>query len=901
MTEIQQLTQAIENMGHDPAASQFVQSVFQKDNFLFLKFASQILHNPEVGINALKNCATLISVVLTSSALRPISIITQNYYATMSDEERNQFKIAIIRGLMVNDFSVINSFAHCLALIIFMEFTHDHSLMRNQIFTTFLFELIDKSPTEYAPIGAISSITEIFRVLPPFHLTTKNTAFLKEMIMNVVRRVLPNSDINPYTLLFKQECCKCLIETIKHDLLTEDLCSINKASSFCELIFPNFQIPNNDLYLQLISLMTTFLRALYSRIICRPVPTRVLQEIFVALIEAVKPPFLSVQSENFDMESLEPVIKAIMRMLKTIARFEARKFRQIEVEASLSFYAFTQLGESLFAYLGTSRLQDYFSDDRNSLAYNAYEVLQDFSHVLPDQIMQQVLQLYAGYINSQNPQVIFVALVGAQIALEIRFNEQTMPIYQSLLPLTQAPNEILIGIVYTILSVTFDRNPNIVYEREIFLPTLEVFFNSLSKVTSTSLLKRIFQAFDSFIDPFHSTEHESNLGTFYPQISQMLYGFIKRPDLQQNTEVLPSAYRSLGIFISKLPASFSVDVLNQLAATTRDEMIQLLQQQSLQFLCWYSYVVQGFAKKFTKDQLYPFSAFFELLTSTVELINSTNADVSQNEYVLFTIALLVMKSDPEVSNPFIPRLLNIAKASFEKNNPITLETTALMVGDIYMVFGLQLIDTIPEMIQLLYESLSSHLQNENIIAQILFAVSRMISYGFLDAYRIQDEQSAERFAISRHLGEMLMPAREEFMTIAQNLIPFIPTFAKDQNGEYIFLSMLLFFSAMMDLYLYETTPNPDNTSRHLPSPFIAQYQQTFIDLIKVGRDNCLVNNSILSAFLNYLMSIIGQFDTYNNMNIQIHKDCFGYYLGKALNSSFTRAQAQKVKHIYDNA
>lgn len=909
MCDLNQLGLAIQEMGQNEEALQFVNQVFDEDNYQFLKYVTQILLTPDLPDRVMSNSVTLISVVLNPSIVRPINDITQNYFS-FSDEEREQIKQAIVLGLTHEDNATREKYAYCLSFIVKIESNYNRIMKINirgkpTIFDTYLTELIQNQLTPYAPIGAIMAITNILRN-EAINLKIRQNQNIPDIILNVSYTVFEklNDDLEPFDIEFKNECAKCIDQAFKSHILDDSLARAEKKENFLLLVLPNTQIPDPDLHKNLMSVLAQFSIFLYHRYYRELIADEIipyLEQIYKDTIQPVS----SIKDEDFDITEIESYARDVIKMWKKFAKYELKYSLKIDQEYQLNAVTTiaSTMDEYLFSFISTLPVEDLLANNpMNTLSFFAYQCILQFSKVAPAVVFDHANKVYESFIGAENNQSIFVSFVAAQIifSIEETDDEVIFKYLTDIIKFTESTEISIVSSAYAAITTACEKHPSICEDSNFFNFLLQAISNTIQS-ESIFLLKRSLKTFEALIAPFRQSDNDSNLSEHYAFIIQMLMDQTLRPILNEDSHIEYLVYLSIFRFLSKLPCSVPNEEILRFGSQICDQMQALINEnpdRSLQQRALLSIIVNGIAEKLHEDIEPLAPSFLDILVPTCEEIDSTNTNINSHEEVISAISTIVYETGV-LSEPLIQRILGICMNCLETQNSSLVSSAAILLSHAFRNFRLSLIDYAQDFLNILIDCLVLQNIDEWTMFFLLHAISIILNIGF----NTDDHYDYTNF---QGIAQILYPRREDLMNISVNLIQFLESYDKNStdNAKSIFQELLTIFSTIMKIYFYERSPNPNDTSKFLPSEFVALYETQFIDIIEVGYELRLYNTQIGFAFLDFVDMIIRHFGTADRMNVKIHKPGFRNYFNWTIDDDedlSLKKTAIIIKKFYEKA
>lgn len=909
MSDLDQLTLAIQEMGTNVEANKFVQTVFEEDNIQFLKYITQIWLNPEIPDKVMINGVTLFRVALRPSILKPIGLLTEKYF-NLSDEDRDQIKKAIIRGLMIDNNETRNHFAYCLSIIIKIEKTFDQKtnpkyILKPTIFETYLVNLLQNQSSRYGQIGAIMAITEIL-ANETYHPKARQLQPVPKLILDVSYVVFDKSeDIDEIDVEFKSECAKCICQAFRSSILSNVLSSKEDKDQFLQCLLPNTQIPNPNLHGNLIAAITQFCYLLYKQYL-----HSFNQETIVPYMEKIYSetiqPVAAVEGDDFKLEDTEVYARNVMRMWIKFAECEYRTNKHIYDEYHLNIVSqiAPNMDQLLFSFISTYQVEEVYDNLSLSenISYFAFDCLQTFSLVAPEIVYQHAHHVYESYLQEGNRKSVFISFVAAQIIFQIEEtqDEDLFKILSDLIQFSQSEDESIVLSAYAAVITACECHPNICSDKNFFDNMLQAISQSIQN-GSTNLVTRGLKAFTALLGPFSLNDEHSNLEDHFQQIIQMLMDITQRKEIKDDINLEHACYFAIYKYLSKLPQFISSEIIVKFAEQIAEQMQTLMNEHpdgGLQIRAWLSTIVVGIVDKLRSDVKPIAVDFLNILVPTCEEINSTKANINSHEDVISAICNIIYWSDQE-SEPFIQRLFEIAMEGISTQESQITSSSAILISHLFTNFKTNLIECAQNVLFALIECLESKNNNDLTMYYLFHAINSILSIG-------SEMESKEAVEVYKAIGEMLNPKRDALMNISVNLIPFLDAYDMDseESAQTMFCELLDLFTSVMKAYDYEKEVNPEDSSKKVPSQFIAEYAEPFIEIINKGYELQLYNDSIGFLFCDYITQIISTFGPSNSMNIKIHNRAFKSYFSWSEDRGSTnlRKQIKSVKkYVYDKA
>ena len=882
MANIDQIRQAIFEMGSNQDAASFVQQFMWNDRRSFLISVSHLLLEPELDEKIMTNVSILIGV-----ALKPVIVFSlvdlAEMYSLFSEEEKTVMKQSLIRGLMHPNNDTRGRFAYNLRL--YMSIEKEYFTISRQkntsyaVLESFIQELFTNNLYgSYAKIGAIMALRELCQS-NYFKSGLRQLRNVKEMIIQVSTQVLADGNSDDFTIEFKWECAQCLNAALQSK--TVSFCDKNNAEKITmfQIIVQNINIPNIKLFKNIISLLTSFFINILERCIDIKPFVEVMVKISIQILEN------TINSENIDITNENESSVSIINMWKKIAKYLNSN---TGIDVSFLDDVGGNIDKYLFSLISKFPAEDILSESpSNTIPFFALECLKSFGQVNPQMIFVHSVNVFQGSISSQNQQAVFTAICAAQLIFSIQDVENEsifVNILGQCLKLTCQDDLAIANTAYNSIITLCEVHPNVLSNTDFFRSLLESIHHALS-LSNPYFLKKALYTFSYIIFPFDRTDENSNLSIFFKEIYGMLTSFVSRADIiASSPELIHESYELIGNFLSKLPEAFSNDDMLQLASSILGQIQNLYSnlEQNHQFISYLFLIVNGIAKKMRNQFANIASPFLEIIVNAITTLKFDYIDD-----LLLSARELFIFCPTTIKDQLLPKIFPIILKCQSTGNDSLIQMSSLLVSSVELSESVK--DYIPSLFELIWANVISDNINLQSKSRELYCIGHMLTL-----YPIE-------------MCQLILPFREKFLTFLTNLINFFAEYneSDSNSAEMMLISLLNIFTGLIKGYEYESYTDPENSTKRRPSPFLQNYSDKFIDLIIAGDDCKIRSIHVAKSFLSFLEAIIISFNTTNRMNVKIHKKCFTNYLNYFAEDrsipNQTYLKYKSVRDLYNSA
>jgi hypothetical protein len=205
-----------------------------------------------------------------------------------------------------------------------------------------------------------------------------------------------------------------------------------------------------------------------------------------------------------------------------------------------------------------------------------------------------------------------------------------------------------------------------------------------------------------------------------------------------------------------------------------------------------------------------------------------------------------------------------------------------MISRIVASHQLRLVDILLEVLELGCNQLMNYESDQVVVAAIVEMISYIVT-------PLPDAKEA--------LANLFLNIRQEVMELFAGVAAVIPSMAAgDGSRSLAFTGLLRGYAGIAELY------RATGLTR-TPGAFLGPYQAAYESLPLIGAELRLYEETVIVAFLSYLVTIIDAFDRVRHFTVAIHGSEFVSYLELARTSTNVKVRNRYpfVKHQWDHA
>jgi hypothetical protein len=499
----------------------------------------------------------------------------------------------------------------------------------------------------------------------------------------------------------------------------------------------------------------------------------------------------------------------------------------------------------------------------------------------------ELLQEYARVHFGDNDEVtILRVLVGMQLLAESsieELNEFLQGAFSAVLSLsTAALPKLAMGAFAVIQSLFLYRKT---FANEVIYNTFcGTVHQILTSSHSADVIGRAVCVTHSFFTSCARAHTNGYLAARWGQLLALLSSGLQNPVvLQTKGNLVLSIYGAIGGLVRSLPQEFvefldgfACDLVRQLQATFVDESALSKARRA-----GIAVIVTDLFERFGQAAIAHCDAL------AVPLFQAVESEIDDQDILKALSTLFYMGGDR--LDAYAARGLEVALAALGTSNKALVQPACLLAGDVLDHRHRQFMGGIFTLVDVSYQWILQSVGDDEILRHFLTLLSRVLFV----------EHGSDCADILKEIGDILLPVRRQIMITFANLQRRLPR-ADIEVAHQMMRALMRIYQGVALMYDHEAI---EVNGRKRPGEFLAEFMDDYKTLIDTGHDARIDSDAVLKVFLDYVLTGIKVFGSFQNFNVRIHARSFNSYfhLAQKSNDRSIRHSAESAKYHWDHS